>query len=249
MDSIKYTIVIPTLNERDNILILIKQLEALFPEALEIIVVDEHSTDGTYETVKEYSEGKDNISCHLNTESPGLSPSIVKGFDLAKGEYLCCMDGDLQHDESFLPRLFEAAVENDLVIGSRYTDDGGFAQKWTVYRKLTSRIATLLTKILLHLEVKDPMSGFFVVKKTAYSDIRQQLNPKGFKIMLEILFYLKHSDKNYSIREIGIFFRDRIHGKSKLSSKVIIQFLRMLLELRKKRNAIISSKRRMSKSD
>jgi dolichol-phosphate mannosyltransferase len=237
MTNIKHSIVIPTLNERDNIVVLLTRIEEVFSNELgflEIIVVDENSPDGTYEHVLEFAKDRSFIRCEKNPLSPGLSQSIVYGFDIAKGNLLCCMDGDLQHDVNVLPKLFTAAEDNDLVIGSRYVKDGGFADKWNPIRKLGSKAVTLLTKIILKVSVKDPMSGFFVIQRNAYKDVRERLNPQGFKIMLELLYMLKTSNHDYSVKEVGILFHNRLKGNSKMDSKVLIELLKMLFDLKRR---------------
>jgi len=237
MSKIKYSIIIPTFNERDNIVILLSRIEELFADKLdeiEVIVVDENSPDGTYDCVCEFAKDKTFVSCEKNPLTPGLSQSVVHGFDIAKGDFLCCMDGDLQHDESVLPKIFAAAEENDLVIGSRYIEDGGFADKWNPIRKAGSKITILLTRIILKIKVMDPMSGFFVIRKKAYKDISDRLNPGGFKIMLELLYNLKKAFPDSSVKEVGIFFRNRIAGDSKMSSRVVIQFAKMLFDLKRR---------------
>ena len=103
---IRYSIVVPTLNERENILLLIGRIEKSGLENYEIIVADENSPDGTAAAVNAYAaEGHPNVRAILNDGEPGLSPSIVKGFRAAQGEFLCCMDGDLQHDVADLAGL------------------------------------------------------------------------------------------------------------------------------------------------
>jgi dolichol-phosphate mannosyltransferase len=236
VEKIKKSIVIPTLNEKDNIEKLIVKLREIFPiEGAEIIVVDENSPDGTADVVREYGKNDKNVRCILNDGLPGLSPSIVKGFDEANGIYLCCMDGDMQHDESCLPNLFKMAEANDMVIGSRYVKGGGFAQKWNPIRKFISDISALVSRVILGIKLKDPTSGCFVVSKKAYIDIRNVMNPSGFKIMLEIYFRLKNTCSGYKMVEAPLIFRNREAGESKLSSKVILQCAKMLLDLRKQR--------------
>ena len=237
MGKIKYSIIIPTLNERDNIVVLLSRIEKLFAEKLdelEIIVADENSPDGTYEHVLDFAGDKDFIRCEKNPLAPGLSQSVVHGFDIAKGDFLCCMDGDLQHDESALPELLAAAEDNYLVIGSRYIKGGGFADKWNPVRKAGSKMAILLTRIILKIKVMDPMSGFFVIRKKAYDDIREQLNPNGFKIMLELLYNLKKTHPECSVKEVGIFFRSRLAGDSKMNFNIVVQFIKMLFDLRRR---------------
>jgi dolichol-phosphate mannosyltransferase len=234
--KIEKSIVIPTFNEKENIGKLIEKLRKIFPkEDTEIIVADENSPDGTADVVNEYAKNDENVRCILNDGIPGLSPSIVKGFDNAKGEYMACMDGDMQHDENCMPNLFKLAEENDMVIGSRYVKGGGFAQKWSPIRKFISDMSALVSRIVLGISLKDPTSGCFVVRKKAYQDIRDVMNPTGFKIMLEIYFRLKNTCKDYKMIEAPLIFRNREAGESKLSSKVILLCAKMLFDLRKQR--------------
>ena len=231
-EKIKYSIITPTFNERENIVILLERLEALFEDQFEIIVADENSPDGTAEAVEQYGKDKNYIHCVLNDGEPGLSPSVIKGFDQAKGEYLACIDGDLQHDEKALPGIFSELENAAMVIGSRYVDGGGFDYKWNPVRVLVSNSAAIMTRLLLNIKVKDPMSGCFAIKNETYREVRGKLNPKGYKIMLEILYRLKQYRKDCRIIEKGLTFRKRIHGQSKLNFKIIIQFLLMLFELK-----------------
>ena len=235
-DKIENSIVIPTFNERENIGKLIEKLRQIFPtESTEIIVADENSPDATADVVNEYAKNDKNVRCILNDGIPGLSPSIVKGFDNAKGKYLACMDGDMQHDETCMPKFFELIKENDMVIGSRYVKGGGFAQKWSPIRKFISDMSAFVARIVLGISIKDPTSGCFVVSSKAYKDIRDVMNPTGFKIMLEIYFRLKNTCKDYKMIEAPLIFRNREAGESKLSSKVIFLCAKMLFDLRKQR--------------
>lgn len=232
-DKIKYSIVVPTLNERENVVPLIRKIEQCGLENYEVIVVDENSPDGTCQAVTDYAVGKSHILGMLNDGTPGLSPSIVKGFQAAQGEYLCCMDGDLQHDVNDLVALLRCLANADFVIGSRYVAGGGFAEKWHPGRVLISRTAAVMANIILGVKVKDPMSGFFAIRKTAFESVQSRLHPQGFKIMLELLYLLTHADSTNRIVEHGITFGLRQHGKSKLNAKVIGQYFFMLLRLRR----------------
>ena len=234
MNDCRYSIVIPTLNERDNMEPLLSRLESCGLKNYEIIVVDEHSPDGTLEAVQAYAEGKPYIRGMLNDGPRGLSPSIVKGFSAAKGEILCCMDGDLQHDVKDLTGLLRTAEEYDMVVGSRYVAGGGFAERWNPVRILISRTAAGMAWLLLGVTVRDPMSGFFAIRRTAFEAVCDKLSPRGFKIMLELLFLLT-CEQAGRITEYGITFGRRIHGESKLSIRVMGQYLQMLFELRRRR--------------
>lgn len=235
---VKYSIVIPTLNERENILLLIGRIEQCGLENYEIIVADENSPDGTAQAVNDYAAaGHPYVRAILNDGVPGLSPSIVKGFKAAKGEFLCCMDGDLQHDVGDLPGLLSELEECDFVIGSRYAAGGGFRERWNPFRVLVSRTAALMARIMLGIKVKDPMSGFFALRRQAFERVAPRLSPKGFKIMLELLYLLTHSPEPCHVVEHGITFGLREHGESKLSAKVMLDYLRMLRALRRSKQA------------
>ena len=227
------TIVIPTLNERENVEPLLSRIDDAGIPGCQVIVVDENSPDGTLDAVRAYAAGRPHIQGVANDGAPGLGPSIVKGFSMAEGEILCCMDGDLQHDVRDLKGLIETAETHDLVIGSRYVAGGGFAERWNPARVVISRTAALLARLFLGVRVRDPMSGFFAVRREAFEASRGELDPRGFKIMLEILYLLTRRG-GYRVTEYGITFGKRLHGRSKLSAKVMAQYLKMLLELRRR---------------
>ena len=226
-----YSIVIPTLNERENMAPLLSRIDQCGLKDYEIIVVDDHSPDHTLEAVAAYAGERKDIIGMFNEGIKGLSPSIVQGFSRANGEILCCMDGDLQHDVKDLKGLLDAADQADFVIGSRYTAGGGFAERWNPIRVLISRTATLMARVILGVQASDPMSGFFAIRKSAFLAVRDDLSPRGFKIMLELLFLLK-KEHSFRITEYGITFGKRLHGKSKLSMRVIREYLAMLIRLR-----------------
>ena len=235
---IRYSIVVPTLNERENVLLLIGRIEKSGLENYEIIVADENSPDGTAAAVNAYAaEGHPNVRAILNNGEPGLSPSIVKGFRAAQGEFLCCMDGDLQHDVADLAGLLGELETHDFAIGSRYVRGGGFREKWNPFRVLVSRTAAAMAHIILGVRVKDPMSGFFALRREAFERAAPQLSPKGFKIMLELLYVLTNSPEPCRVVEHGITFGLREHGKSKLSAKVMLDYVGMLCALRRSRHA------------
>jgi dolichol-phosphate mannosyltransferase len=190
--SILCSIVIPTYNEKANILILIDRLVSILDgKDFEIIVADDNSPDLTWQIVDEYSKKDSRVHCLRRTHNKGLSPSIVDGFDIAKGEYLCVMDGDLQHDESCILKMLSDAEKCDLVLGTRYSAGGGIEGGWPFHRRIASNTATMMARVMLGVKVSDPMSGFFIVRASSYRRIRPYLNPRGFKILLEILYLLQ----------------------------------------------------------
>ncbi len=234
MSSCHYSIVIPTLNERCNIEILLNDLDNCGLQDYEVIVVDEHSSDGTLAAVEDYGVGKPHIHGMFNEGKRGLGSSVVCGFRAARGRILCCMDGDLQHDVRDLCGLLKVAERYDMVVGSRYAAGGGFSGRWSFRRVLISRTAAMLSRLFLGVTISDPMSGFFAIRRDAFEKIHDEVRPSGYKIMLELLFLLT-DECGGRVAEHGITFRPRIHGESKLSLVVMFDYVKMLLRLNRRR--------------
>jgi len=215
------SIVIPTYNEKENILILV---EKIFNElkqnniAGEIIVVDDNSPDGTGKILENLKNKSINI-IHRSGKL-GLSSAAIEGFKQASSDVVCLMDADLSHPAEKISEMF-TEIKNgyDLIIGSRYIKTGKIVG-WNFKRKLMSKTATYLARPFT--KVKDPMTGFFMIKKECLN--LNELDSKGFKILLEILV----KSKIEKIKEIPITFTNRKEGKSKASSKEISDYLKNL---------------------
>ncbi|MCK5843551.1 MAG: glycosyltransferase, partial [Victivallales bacterium] len=162
------------------------------------------------------------------------SASVVDAFDIANGELLAVIDGDMQHDESFLPAMFEAAKSADLVLGTRFAPGGEIEGGWPWHRHLFSNCASFAARIALGVSVSDPMSGYFVVRADVYGKVRGDLDSKGFKILLEILYWTRRRLENSRIAEIPIKFRSRVAGESKLGLGVVWAYLASLFKMRVK---------------
>jgi dolichol-phosphate mannosyltransferase len=160
-------------------------------------------------------------------KDPGLGMAVIDGFSAATGDMLACIDADLQHDPSILPRMLEELQNGmDVVVGSRHVE-GGSTGDWSRWRRLESWIATKTAQILLGFKLEDPMSGYFLVRREDFWAVKNKLNGKGFKILLEILARLHAS----SVKEVPYKFRSRTIGESKLSGKVVLQYVRQLWQL------------------
>ena len=226
------SVIIPTYNESENIPVLLKRLSSLnmgSTGSLEVLFIDDNSPDLTWEAAIRHCVNTDlNVIVVRRFGRRGLSSAIIDGFMFAKGEYLTVMDADLQHPPEYIPRLLSAALKgHELVIASRYVAGGG-TEGWSLLRTLISRGATLLARIML-LEarsVRDPMSGFFLVKRTLLSRC-SKLNPLGFKILLEILVKCSPA----SVAEVPYIFRQRLKGRSKLGLKTIFEYVVHVLKL------------------
>ncbi|MBI4181424.1 MAG: polyprenol monophosphomannose synthase [Candidatus Aenigmarchaeota archaeon] len=222
----RISVVIPTLNERDSILPLLRRLR---PLRAEVIVVDDSSPDGTGLLVQEYARRARGVRLLSREGRTGLSSAVLEGFDLARGSILVCMDGDLSHPPELIPALV-AQIRNgaEVAVGSRRVAGGGTDQ-WPLHRKLTSDAATLLARTLLRTRLKDPLSGFFAVDAAFYRGVRPRLDPRGYKILLELVV----RGRPQRAEEVPFTFRNRQAGHSKLSPLVAAQYLQMVWGLRR----------------
>lgn len=228
--EVEISIIVPTYNERDNIAVLIERIDkALGQHRLnyEVIVVDDSSPDGTAVIAKNLSS-KYPVKVIVREGKKGLSSAVLEGVKEAEGRFLVVMDADLQHPPELIPRLYQRAVEDscEVVIASRYVP-GGSPGQWSFTRKLMSKGATYMARILLPRvrHVKDPMSGFFLLRKDVLEGVK--LNPRGFKILLEVL-----AKGNYrKVCEEPYVFGERLRGESKLGAKEIVDYIFHVVEL------------------
>jgi len=218
------TIVVPTYNERENLQPLVERIFSVFRKNKikgEIIIVDDNSPDGTALIAEKLRKKNKNLKIIKRKGKLGLSSAVLEGFKRANGNILSVIDADLSHPPEKIPLLFnEIKTGADFVIGSRYIK-GGRIEGWGLYRKLVSKVGTTLARIFT--KVKDPMSGFFMIKKECLEEI--DFNPKGFKICLEFLIKAKYKN----VKEVPITFTNRKEGKSKVSFKEYYFLLRNLV--------------------
>ena len=219
------SVILPTLNERDNIAIIIPLIAATLNSAnleYEIIVVDDNSTDFTAAAVRKLSK-EFLVSLFVREHEKGLASAAMFGFSKARGEILVVMDSDLSHPVEKLPEMIKPILEDkcDITVGSRHILGGG-CSSWPVIRQIISRAAGSLAFGLTRLT--DPTSGFMAVRKSILSNL--ELSPIGWKIVLEVV-----TRSQARVLEIPIIFKDRIHGESKLTALVQLQYLLHLFKL------------------
>ena len=223
----KLSIVVPTYNERENIPLLVEKIDNILKGTdFELIVVDDDSPDETWKVAEELSKKYPFIKVIRRRNERDLSTAVLRGFEEAEGEVFAVMDADLQHPPEKLKDMLEKMEKADVVVGSRYIE-GGEIEEWGLIRKFYSRFATLLAHIFVPRSrlLKDPMSGFFMFKREVIEGI--ELNPIGYKILLEILAKGKYK----RVEEEAIKFGKREKGKSSLNLKVQIAYLRHLLKI------------------
>ena len=222
------SVIVPTFNERDNVSVLFARLaETLEGISWEVIFVDDNSPDGTWQTVQEMAQRDTRVRCIRRIGRRGLSGACIEGILASSAPCVAVMDADLQHDETQLPKMLGLLQrgEAELVVGSRYID-GGNADSFNRQRRGASEFATTLAKKLLRVEVADPMSGFFMIRRDRFEQLAPKLSVQGFKILLDIV---ATGQGKLRVVEIPYAFGSRLHGESKLDSMVALDFLGLLL--------------------
>jgi dolichol-phosphate mannosyltransferase len=226
--AIRLSIIVPTFNERDNIPVLIGKLEDALKElAWEVIFVDDNSGDKTSEVVRKIAARKPNVRCLLRIGRRGLSGACIEGMLSSSAPFVAVMDADCQHDETCLVKMLEILEKDkaDLAVGSRYAT-GSKTGDFSKIRLAGSRISTLLAKSMLGIELSDPMSGFFMIKREKLTPLVPQLSSQGFKILLDIVASARGQLR---IAEIAFVFGTRAHGQSKMDSLVAMDLLGLLV--------------------
>lgn len=239
MRKVELSVIIPTFNEVNNIFPMIEALEiALKDISWEAIFVDDDSSDGTIDKLHKACDQYRHIRLVHRIARRGLSSAVVEGFQASTAKYMAVLDGDMQHDETkLLNMLLEIRKGNaDLIVGSRYIEGGGTGD-WDQNRVRISKTATKLANFITNVEFSDPMSGFFMVTREAYSKATRHLSLQGYKILLDLAASFPGKMK---VTEIPYEFKSRKFGDSKLDSKVVMEFLFMLIE--KFTNGVVPAK-------
>jgi len=227
----KFGLVIPTLNEAGNIPTLLDRIHAaLAPVGIdyELLVVDDDSQDGTAGVVQRFAQGDPRVRLLVRTGQRGLAGAVIHGWNNTDATLLGVIDADLQHPPEILPALIAAIRKgNDIVVASRYAANGTI-ENWNAFRRFVSRCSTWATLPLQKnrgAQIKDPMSGFFIVRRECVEGL--DLQPYGFKILLEIL--VKGRIKNAT--EVPFQFATRLSGRSKADLKVALHYFSLLGKL------------------
>jgi dolichol-phosphate mannosyltransferase len=224
----KLSVISPTYNESENIGLLVARLEKSLAGAdYEILISDDDSPDRTWALVEEISRRNPRVKVLRRTSNRGLGPSVVDGFSAATGEAVACIDADLQHDPSILPEMLKQ-LQNDssLVVGTRYMPGGG-TSNWNSIRRIGSCVCTKLAQWVVGTKFRDPLSGYFMMHRKDFMTIRDHLDARGFKILLEIAAHLQPCH----VREVPYTLGPRTKGESKLDKKIIFAYLLQLWRL------------------
>lgn len=225
--SVELTVIIPTYNERENVLPLLAALDkALRGLDWEVFFVDDHSPDGTADCIRELAARNPRVRLLERIGQRGLSSACIAGMLATETPYVAVMDADLQHDESILPRMLELIKTEDLdiVIASRTIHRGSMGQL-AKGRVCLSEVGSRMSRLVCHCAVSDAMSGFFVVRRECLKQVLNRLHGVGFKLLVDLLAC---SSPSARIREIPYQFRSRQCGESKLSLRIGLQYLGIL---------------------
>jgi dolichol-phosphate mannosyltransferase len=217
------SVISPTYREAANLPVLFDRLKnALAGAPWELIVVDDDSPDGTYSVAYSLAAEDPRLRCIRRVNRLGLAGAVIEGILSSSADFVAVIDADLQHDERVLPRMRQALIEGaDLAIGARVSDETA-ERGLSPARQRLSDLGARLFKLASGLDVKDPMSGFFMIRREIVEAIAPQLSPDGFKILADILLC---APKDMRIVETPYAFRRRQAGHSKLTAVVGLDFL------------------------
>jgi dolichol-phosphate mannosyltransferase len=214
------SVILPTYNERGNIVLLIRDIRKNLGDAgitHQVIVVDDNSPDGTAQAVREAFDGDGTVGLYVRTDERGLASAVGYGVRQAQGDCVAIMDTDFNHDPSLLPQMVKFLEYYDIVIGSRFTMGGGMEERW---RYLASFLFNFWVRIILRTQIQDNLCGFFTMRrdKLLVMDLGRIFQGYGDYFMhLLFLAWRMH----YTILEVPAFYRVRQYGQSKS------RFLRM----------------------
>ncbi len=223
------TVVVPCYNERANIEPMVAALRAALTDiAWEVVFVDDNSPDGTADAARALARTDPAVRCIRRIGRRGLSSAVIEGALSSSATYVAVIDGDMQHDETRLPLMLAAVQAGaDIAIGSRHVAGGDSTGLSSPFRERLSAAGIGIAKKLTGADINDPMSGFFLLRRSLFESLAGRLNGQGFKILLDLVLA---SPAKLNIAEIPYKFRPRAAGESKLDALVMLQFAGLLID-------------------
>ena len=222
------TVVVPTYREAANVPVLFERLKtALADLPWEMVVVDDDSPDATADIAFGLAKSDRRIRCIRRVNRSGLAGAVIEGWLSSSADLVAVIDGDLQHDESILPKMYEAlaARRGNLAIGTRVADNKA-PKGLSPARQMLSDLGGWFFRRVAGTSVHDPMSGFFMIRRETVARLAPRLSPDGFKILVDVILS-SHGD--LKIVETPYVFRQRVAGESKLSPLVGLDFLGLVV--------------------
>lgn len=232
MKPFKAIVVIPTYNERDNLERLARQLLCV-DQAIQLLVVDDNSPDGTGKVAEELAAETGRVSVLHRAGKLGLGSAYREGFARALemgADYVVQMDADFSHDPSILPLFFEKMQEHDVVIGSRYLN-GVSVVNWPLRRLMLSYFASVYTRVITGLTISDCTSGFKCFRANTLRGINlSSIRSDGYSFQIEMNF--RCVERGFKVAEVPIIFIDRHAGSSKMSKRIVREAVLMVWKLK-----------------
>lgn len=226
-------VIIPTFNEKDNIVKVLDAVRELNIPGLEILIIDDNSPDGTAVIVKDYMKHYPQVTLMEREGKMGLGTAYIAGFQYAiekRYDFIFEMDADLSHDPKVIPAFLQAIKEADLVIGSRYLT-GVNVINWPLLRLFISVMASKYTRFITGMPVKDCTSGYKCFRRTVLESIPfDEVSSNGYSFQIEMNF--KAWKRGFRLKEIPIIFHDRTVGLSKMSKKIIVEAMFVVWKLK-----------------
>ncbi len=213
-EHVDVSVVLPTYNERGNIVPLIEAIQGELGRAgitYEILVIDDNSPDGTAQLVRERFGHDANVRLHVRTQERGLATAILHGIRQATGDCVAVMDTDFNHDPAKLPQMVKFLEYYDIIVGSRFTMGGGMEDRW---RYVASFIFNFFVRFVLRTQIQDNLSGFFTMRREKLLAMDLDSIFRGYGEYFMHLLFMAWK-KNYHILEVPTFYHLRRHGKSK----------------------------------
>jgi dolichol-phosphate mannosyltransferase len=229
LPALQLAVIIPVLNEAGNIEPLLTRLSLVLAGIeWEAVFVDDGSTDGTIQTIEATARIDRRIRLIRRIGRRGLSSAVMEGFLSTVAPVVAVIDGDMQHDETVLPRLYNAIAEEgaELAVGSRYAA-GGSLGDWSQNRAIISKFATRLAAPVMKTPLTDPMSGFFALSRSIAIEAAPRLSSVGYKLLLDIVASVP---RRLNVSEHAYTFRTRTAGESKLDNAVALEYVELLLD-------------------
>jgi dolichol-phosphate mannosyltransferase len=228
--SVRTVVIVPTFNESENIARLIRSIISLYPQWLDVLVIDDNSPDGTSDIVEEIAEKEARIRLIRRPGKLGLGTAYLAGFRYALShgyERIIEMDADFSHDPETIAPMIDAMKGADLVIGSRYMNNTVNVVNWPLSRLMLSKAASIYTRLITGLPVSDPTGGFKCFNAEVLQAIDlERVHSQGYSFQIEMNY--RAWKRGFVIREVPIVFVDRTVGKSKMTRKNIFEAVWMV---------------------
>lgn len=227
-------IILPTYNEKDNLKSIVREIFKQNIKDLGIIIVDDHSPDGTGQIAERLAKEDSRISVIHRLTKMGLGTAYVQGFKKAlvdpKAQYIFEMDADFSHSPKYLSDFLKATQDSDLVLGSRYIQGGGVSN-WGLFRRLVSWSANFVVRLILGVQIKDLTGGYKCFRRKVLESIDlDNVESNGYNFQIEVNY--KVYKCGFKIKEIPIIFEERRLGRSKFSFNIALESFRKVLKLR-----------------